>query len=312
MTEAMPGTGLATRLRLAGPEDAEVVAAIVHAAFEARPPLDPPATALSETVDTVRAALAAAGGLLAFLGDEPVGTLLFADEGRFLRLRRVGVLAEDRRHGLGPALAARAAEVALERGYAGLVLEARAELPRTVAFWQHRGYAETGRAGTSLTLHRLLPRTLTLPDAADTREIGRRLATLLRAGDLVLLTGDLGAGKTTLTQGLGDGLGVRGAVTSPTFVIARVHPPTGVGPALVHVDAYRLGDALELDDLDLDTDLDTAVTVVEWGAGLAESLAADRLELALTRADDDVRTLTVTGVGRRWRDVDLGTALAGG
>src|SRR3954462_15504555 len=114
--------------------------------------------------------------------------------------------------------------------------------------------------------------------------LGRRLAGLLRAGDLVVLTGDLGAGKTTLTQGLGDGLGVRGPVTSPTFVIARVHPSLAQGPALVHVDAYRLGDAAELDDLDLDTDLDTAVTVVEWGSGLAEALSNDRLELRLGRA----------------------------
>ncbi|MDQ1615459.1 MAG: tRNA threonylcarbamoyladenosine biosynthesis protein TsaE, partial [Actinomycetota bacterium] len=86
---------------------------------------------------------------------------------------------------------------------------------------------------------------------ADMRELGRRLAAVLRAGDLVLLSGELGAGKTTLTQGIGAGLGVRGAVTSPTFVIARLHPPLGEGPALVHVDAYRLGSLAELDDLDL-------------------------------------------------------------
>ena len=99
----------------------------------------------------------------------------------------------------------------------------------------------------------------------------------------MILTGDLGAGKTTLTQGIGEGLGVRGDVTSPTFVISRVHPSVDDGPPLVHVDAYRLGGSAELDDLDLDTDIDEAVTVVEWGEGLAESLSVDRLELSLDR-----------------------------
>ena len=121
------------------------------------------------------------------------------------------------------------------------------------------------------------------------RALGRSLATVLRAGDLVILSGGLGAGKTTLTQGIGDGLGVRGPITSPTFVIARVHPPVGAAaatgelrPALVHADAYRLGSVLELDDLDLDTDTAASVTVVEWGEGLAEGLAADRLEITIT------------------------------
>ena len=107
------------------------------------------------------------------------------------------------------------------------------------------------------------------------RELGRRLAGLLRAGDLVVLSGPLGAGKTTLTQGLGDGLKVRGPITSPTFVIARVHPSLAGGPPLVHADAYRLGGLDELDDLDLDRQ--GAVTVVEWGEGLAEGLSEDRL-----------------------------------
>ena len=102
--------------------------------------------------------------------------------------------------------------------------------------------------------------------------LGAALATVLRAGDLVLLSGPLGAGKTTLVRGLGAAMGVRGAVTSPTFVIARVHPSLTGGPALVHADAYRLSGIAELDDLDLDADLDTSVTVVEWGTGVAETL----------------------------------------
>lgn len=124
---------------------------------------------------------------------------------------------------------------------------------------------------------------LELATAERTRELGVLLGGVLRAGDLVLLTGDLAAGKTTLTQGIGEGLGVRGPITSPTFVIARVHPSLGTGPDLVHVDAYRLGGLAELDDLDLDADLEDVVTVVEWGHGLAEGLAEDRLELVLTR-----------------------------
>lgn len=151
---------------------------------------------------------------------------------------------------------------------------------------------------TELVLH--------LPAAEDTRALGRRLGSLVRAGDLLVLTGDLGAGKTTLTQGLAEGLGVRGPITSPTFVIARVHPSLAAGPALVHVDAYRLGDGAELDDLDLDESLAESVTVVEWGAGLAEQLAEDRLELTLVGSSDGAqegRTARLRPVGRRWQDL---------
>ncbi|HMM93506.1 tRNA (adenosine(37)-N6)-threonylcarbamoyltransferase complex ATPase subunit type 1 TsaE [Phycicoccus sp.] len=150
-------------------------------------------------------------------------------------------------------------------------------------------------------------RRFVLPEVDDTRELGTALGGLLRAGDLVVLTGTLGAGKTTLTQGLGAALGVRGAVTSPTFVIARVHPSTVGGPPLVHVDAYRLGGSLELDDLDLDASVAESVTVVEWGHGLAEGLAEDRLELVLdVDPATEVRTATVTGVGGRWAGSDDG------
>jgi tRNA threonylcarbamoyladenosine biosynthesis protein TsaE len=144
-------------------------------------------------------------------------------------------------------------------------------------------------------------RELRLRSAADTRAFGVWLGSRLRPGDLVVLTGDLGAGKTTLTQGIGAGLGVRGPVTSPTFVIARIHPSLVGGPALVHVDAYRVGSALELDDLDLDTELDESVTVVEWGAGLVEQLSDTRLEVVLVGEPE--RTATLRGVGERWRDV---------
>ncbi|WP_285564100.1 tRNA (adenosine(37)-N6)-threonylcarbamoyltransferase complex ATPase subunit type 1 TsaE [Actinomadura rubrobrunea] len=136
------------------------------------------------------------------------------------------------------------------------------------------------------------------------RELGLRLAGALRAGDLLVLTGDLGAGKTTLTQGIAEGLKVRGPITSPTFVIARVHPPLAGGPPLVHVDAYRLNGFAELDDLDLDAEIGESVTVVEWGEGLAEGLAEDRLEIVISRdADAEERLVTITGVGARWAPV---------
>lgn len=165
--------------------------------------------------------------------------------------------------------------------------------------------------------------TLTVATAAQMRGLGRSLATVLRAGDLVILSGGLGAGKTTLTQGIGDGLGVRGPITSPTFVIARVHPQvtrtaaSQPGPALVHADAYRLGSVLELDDLDLDADTAASVTVVEWGEGLAEGLADDRLEIAITSdaavtgeieegdLGDVPRTVRISAVGERWEGIKL-------
>ncbi|GAA2366752.1 tRNA (adenosine(37)-N6)-threonylcarbamoyltransferase complex ATPase subunit type 1 TsaE [Nonomuraea africana] len=137
----------------------------------------------------------------------------------------------------------------------------------------------------------------------DMRALGVRLAASLRGGDLVILSGPLGAGKTTLVQGIAEGLKVRGPITSPTFVIARVHPSLVEGPPLVHADAYRLGGDLEVDDLDLDASLEESVTIVEWGEGLVEGLSDERLEVHIGRSgDDDVRTVTLRGVGERWAD----------
>jgi tRNA threonylcarbamoyladenosine biosynthesis protein TsaE len=163
---------------------------------------------------------------------------------------------------------------------------------------------------------------LVLPTADDTTALGRRLGSRLRPGDLVVLTGPLGAGKTCLAAGIGDGLGVEGPVTSPTFVIAREHPsrPDGRGVTLVHVDAYRLGAGTggdpadvvaELEDIDLDTDLTRAAVVVEWGEGVAEHLATEHLQVRLDRrvggtttgagdgaGPDEVRTAELTGPAR--------------
>jgi tRNA threonylcarbamoyl adenosine modification protein YjeE len=165
--------------------------------------------------------------------------------------------------------------------------------------------------------------TLRIATAEQMEALGARLATVLQAGDLVLLVGELGAGKTTFTRGLGAALGVRGTVTSPTFVLARTHPRPS-GPALVHVDAYRLGSALELDDLDID--FASSIVVVEWGDGLLDGVTDSwlRVEIDRTRggdspvpdasgasgaevADDesDPRLVTVTAIGPRWTGVTL-------
>jgi tRNA threonylcarbamoyl adenosine modification protein YjeE len=155
-------------------------------------------------------------------------------------------------------------------------------------------------------------------------ELGARLATKLRAGDLIALNGELGAGKTTLTRGLGERLGVRGAVTSPTFVLARTHERLDSGAPLVHVDAYRLGGPAELDDLDID--FDASIVVVEWAAGMLDGITADWLEIGIERptgaaspreestdpaapgVEDELvepRTVTITGHGARWLDLKL-------
>lgn len=133
---------------------------------------------------------------------------------------------------------------------------------------------------------------------ADTLAFGVALGRVLHAGDLVVLAGPLGAGKTVLVQGIGAGLGVSSQIASPTFVIARVHTDGRV--PLVHVDAYRLTSLAEVDDLDLDADLDDAVTVVEWGHGLAEQLADTWLEVRIARRDDDSRTVDLLPHGGDW------------
>lgn len=142
-----------------------------------------------------------------------------------------------------------------------------------------------------------------LPTVDDTRAFGRRLATLLRAGDLLVLDGPLGAGKTALAQGIGAGLGVRGQVTSPTFVIARVHrpdPAQGGRLPLVHVDAYRLGGLDDVDSLDLDASLEDSVTLVEWGEGKVEQLADAHLRVRIERRDDDTRVVELIPGGGDW------------
>jgi tRNA threonylcarbamoyladenosine biosynthesis protein TsaE len=144
---------------------------------------------------------------------------------------------------------------------------------------------------------------LELVTPADTERLGWAVGERLCPGDVVVLSGPLGAGKTVLARGIGGGLGVRGPVTSPTFVIAREHPPLpgGRGVPLVHVDAYRLGGMAELDDLDLDTDLLAAAVVVEWGEGMAERLSEEHLLIRLHRpgnGDEDRRVAQLSGPAR--------------
>ena len=183
--------------------------------------------------------------------------------------------------------------------------------------------------------------TVATGDADETRALGARLAPLLRAGDLVMLSGGLGAGKTTLAQGIGAALGVRGRVSSPTFIIARVHPSLADGPDLIHVDAYRITSLEEVDALDLDSTLEDSVTLVEWGEDKVEALSPDRLEIEVCRphgavrtgapypddapaapsvkdpvvdlgeVDDGSRRITVRALGQRWAQADLGPLAAG-
>lgn len=318
--------GLVT-VRPVGPEEAATVLDIVREAFGARPPLDPPAPAMSETVETMADRLSSYGGLVASVEDRPVGALVMDPVGRTVFLRRFAVRPHAQRHGVAHAMVAAAVERA--DGYEDLTVIAREELPHNVRFWERQGFHEVARRSPDIELRRpLRTHVVEVPRPDEMQALGQRLASQLRAGDLLVLTGELGAGKTTFTQGLGLGLGVRGAVTSPTFVIARVHPSEVDGPDLVHVDAYRIGGGAdpraELDDLDLDADLDHAVTVVEWGEGLAEGLAESRLQVRIVRAMTveelatdgpeeglDPRRVEITPVGPRWHDVDWGSVDAG-
>ena len=288
-------------VRRVGPEAAADVLAVVQEAFGARPVLDPPADALGEDLGSIARLLGVRGGLLATVDDVPVGCVVLDVEPDALVLRRFGVVPSAQGTGVATALVEAAVETAVGRSAVRVV--AREELPETVAFWERHDFVETGRRSPYVELALWLGTTFDVPDAETMRALGERLGGSLVAGDLVVLTGELGAGKTTFTQGLGTGLQVRGGVTSPTFVIARVHPSLVGGPDLVHVDAYRLGGLDELDDLDLDTSLDSAVTVVEWGAGLAEGLADSRLEVVIERAvgqDRSDEELDPRRVSLRW------------
>ena len=295
-----------------GPDSAERALAVIRPAFEARPPLDPPAAALTETVETLAERLAKHHGLIAVFRGEDVGAVVLDPVGNTMYLRRFGVLPSAQGHGIARALIEAAVDAS--HGFDDLTVVAREELPQTRRFWERQGFREILRDSPNVELRRpLLTFLYDAPEAEDMRELGAALAQQLEPGDLIVLSGELGAGKTTFTQGIGAGLKVRGDVTSPTFVIARAHPSLHEGPPLVHVDAYRLGGIDELDDLDLDTSLEESVTVVEWGEGVAEGLAESRLEVRIIRAladedaetDRDPRRVLMTPIGPRWYAVDM-------
>lgn len=301
----------------AAPDDAEAVLSVIRLSFGARPVLDPPSTAADETIESVAEALDKSGGLLVERRGKPIGAMLF-DESRprMLGFRRVSVDPDHQDRGVASAMVGVAEDTAEERGCDGIWLSVREELPDNVVFWSRRRYVPMRRNAEMMEFGKTLWLARELPTADSTRGFGEALAGLLAPGDLVVMSGELGAGKTTLTQGIGAGLGVRGPITSPTFVISRKHPSLEAGPPLQHVDAYRVGDAAELDDIDLDMSTDTSVTVVEWGEGKAEQLSDSWLEVRLERrkgtvldplgtivhedTGEDMRVVTVKPHGKRW------------
>jgi tRNA threonylcarbamoyladenosine biosynthesis protein TsaE len=294
----------------ARPEHAAGMVEVIHAAFGARPPLKPPSTADAETEASVVAALAAGTGVYAEVDGRPAGAIIIArtDGSPAATLRRVSVHPDFQRHGIASAMVEESKLLAAQLGCTRVELFARIEFPELIGYWQHRGFTVIADAPHGVILGRAVPRLVTVPTADEMHALGARIARSLQGGDVIIASGDLGAGKTTLTQGIGHGLGVKEPVISPTFVLSRIHPGDELHPDLVHVDAYRLSDSAELEDLDLVESMDRSVTVVEWGEGLAEVLSPDRLEIMVLRSadpTDDTRTVLISGVGDRWSEVDL-------
>lgn len=288
-------------VRIATPTDAAALLDVIRAAFSARRPVDPPADALADDVDDIVRALTEGTGVVVESDGALIAGVLLDIDGDTVTLRRVSVLPEAAGRGVARDMIAAALTVAADLGASRARLTAREEFPELIAWWGEHGFTVLEPAPNGVWMGRDLPVIIDVPTADDMQALGRRLAGLLRAGDVIVATGDLGAGKTTLTQGIGEGLDVEGPVISPTFVISRVHHNRGDGPALVHVDAYRLGAAAELADIDLDETLADAVTLVEWGSGLAEWLAEDRLDIEIIRGHGgDERTVYLTGIGPRW------------
>lgn len=303
LAESVLGDGRSLHLVAADAGDAAAICEVILDAFGARPQVDPPPPALAETPESVRTALANGFGVLALVDEQPAGVVIVSIDDDIAGVHRVSVRPSYQRLGIASAMVTVVLEELTQQSVRRVELVARAEFPQVVSWWQRHGFREVDRVGTSLTLARELPLCVVAATAEDTQELGRRLAGLVRAGDVLIASGDLGAGKTTLTQGLGEGMAVSGAVISPTFVLSRVHRSTTGGPALVHVDAYRLGSAAELDDLDLDESVADSVTLIEWGAGLAEGLSDDRLEIDIRRGldpADETRWIFLTPVGPRW------------
>ena len=281
---------------------------VIHAAFGARPAVEPPAAALSDTADDLRHRMATAPGVIAEMDGRMVGCLLTSLDGTLGGLHRVSVHPGARAHGIASAMVRGAGEVLTDLGATHVNLLCRKEFPETLVWWRNHGFEIVGEAELGYMLGITLPTRLEIGTGEAMQDLGRALGSLLRAGDVIVASGELGAGKTTLTQGIGAGLDVDGPVISPTFVLSRVHHSRSGGPDLVHVDAYRLSSEAELFDLDLDLTLGESVTLIEWGAGIAEGLSGSHLDVDIRRShdpDDETRVVYLTGIGPRWADVDL-------
>lgn len=288
-------------LRLAQVTDADEMFRVIRTAFAARRPVDPPADALTDSLADITAALRVGHGVCAELDGRIVACLLIATDGEAATLRRVSVLPEFSGGGIATTLVRGAISVASDLGMHRVELLTRREFPELLTWWCEQGFTVDRETEVGAVLTRPLPLSLDVPTATAMQDLGRRLAEILQRGDVLIASGDLGAGKTTLAQGIGEGLRVDGPVISPTFVISRVHRSLSSGPAFVHVDAYRLGDGAELADIDLDESLADSVTMVEWGAGKAEWLSDDRLEIIIDRGiGGDGRTVLLDGIGPRW------------
>ncbi len=286
--------------------DADQIASVVHEAFGARPRLGPPPVGLAETAASIAAKLEAGGGFVA-VDDTVVAVVMVHRDGPVARLERVCVLPTYQHHGIAMGIVRESALHLAAEGVTRIQAGVRREFPGLLAWWLDNDFRQVGSDGDLVIVERDAPQYRVARDPAAMQALGRRLAEVVRTGDVVILSGELGAGKTTLTQGLGAGLGVDRPVISPTFVLSRVHPSLVGGPLLVHVDAYRLGSFDELDDLDLDATLGEAVTVIEWGTGIAEPLSPERLEIDIRRDDaaSDGRQVFIMGIGSRWEGISL-------
>lgn len=312
LAEATLVTGQTIVLREATAADVPAMLSVMRAGFSSRPPLGARPAALDETVESLTETLEAGSGYLGVVDGEPVATVITTRVDGVLRLGRVAVHPRFQRGGVATFTIGAVLEVLAESGEDSVALLCRREFPQLEAWWIRHGFARVGSEADCWVMQRPLPVVVEVPNADAMRDLGRRISALVRPGDVVIAAGDLGAGKTTLTQGLAAGMGVTGAVISPTFVLSRVHRSPSGGPALVHVDAYRLGSAAELEDLDLEESLADSVTVVEWGSHLAEGLSEDRLEIEIRRSDDpddETRWVFCTPIGRRWNRAALISAV---
>lgn len=326
MTPADESSAEATtevRLRIAVPEDAPLVLDVIHRAFGARPAVDPPADALGDTVEDVVARMETGETILAEVDGHPAASLVVSDpvpgigmgreQDRVAGIHRVSVLPGFRQVGLASRIIRAAILMAVDLDATHIELLSRREFPQNRHLWESHGF----QADREVELGWIMRRELPVRELAASREemqaLGSRIARVLRPGDLVIASGGLGAGKTTLTQGLAEGLDVEGNVISPTFVISRIHRSRSGGPDLVHVDAYRLGSAVEVEDLDLAASAPNAITLVEWGVGMAEGLSDSALRIDIQRSpdpEDETRTVLVWGEGQRWVHDSLREALA--